>query len=273
MKLNRKAAAVALLAVAGVAKLPLEERFSEELRAKGLLQSPVGTDLRESLGQMGFAASLGGLRSLVASITYLQAYSAFEDTDWGKVDSLMTVTTRLQPREASYWDEASWHQAYNAASSYMRNEKLRAALRSKLYRDHVERGVEILQEGLRFLPDHPKLLAKLGTIYADRQQEHRKAAEAFLSAYRNGANGFYERRAAYELAKLNERDTDRRAYDILRRHYDQGMRMKGTTIMTVLPLLEERLNIPPEQRAKAQEHDEPPKAPNLRPRFPQAPKA
>ncbi len=44
VKLNRKAAAVVLLAVAGVVKLPLEERFSEKLRAKGLLQAPVGLD-------------------------------------------------------------------------------------------------------------------------------------------------------------------------------------------------------------------------------------
>ncbi len=217
MKLNRKAAAVVLLAIAGVTKLPLEENFSKNLRAKGLLQAPVGLDLREGLGQMGFAASLGGLRSLVASITYLQAYAAFEDTDWGKVDSLMTVTTRLQPGEASYWDEAAWHQAYNAASSYLRDDSLRAALRSRLYRDHVQRGVEILQEALRYLPDHPKLLAKLGAIYADRQQEPRKAADAFLNAYKHGANSFYERRAAYEMVKINERESDRQAYEILKR--------------------------------------------------------
>ncbi|MEI6537295.1 MAG: hypothetical protein WCN98_18275, partial [Verrucomicrobiaceae bacterium] len=116
--MNRKLAAFALLAAAGMAKLPLEQRLSDDLHAKSLLEDPVGVDMRESLGQMGFAASLGGLRSLVASITYLQAYSAFEDVDWGKVDSLMTMTTRLQPREPTYWDEASWHQAWNAASHY-----------------------------------------------------------------------------------------------------------------------------------------------------------
>lgn len=265
MKYKRHIAAGLLLVVAGIAKLPFEERFTEELRAKGLLQTPVGMDARESLGQMGFAASLGGLRSLVASITYLQAYTAFEDTDWGKVDSLMTVTTRLQPREVTYWDEASWHQAYNAASSYQRDDSIRAALRSKLFRDHVERGVEILQEGLRYLPDHPKLLIKLGTIYADRQQQSRKAAEAFLLACKHGANSFYERRAAYELFKLNEREADIRSYEILKRYYDQGMKKKGTTIMNILPVLEERLNIPLEQRVKAQERDDPKKAPNHRP--------
>lgn len=262
MNFKRHIAAGLLLVVAGIVKLPFEERFSEELREKGLLQTPVGMDTRESLGQMGFAASLGGLRSLVASITYLQAYTAFEDTDWGRVDSLMAVTTRLQPREVSYWDEASWHQAYNAASFYQRDDSIRAALRSKLFRDHVERGVEILREGLRFLPEHPKLLVKLGTIHADRQQQPRKAAEAFLLAYKNGANSFIERRAAYELFKLNERETDRQSYEILKRYYDQGMKMKNTTIMNILPVLEERLGIPPEQRVKAMERDDPPRAPN-----------
>ena len=111
--MNRKLAALAIFIAGGIAKLPLEQRLSDDLHAKALLEEPVGIDMRENLGQMGFAASLGGLRSLVASITYLQAYSAFEDVDWGKVDSLMTITTRLQPREAIYWDDAAWHQAWN----------------------------------------------------------------------------------------------------------------------------------------------------------------
>ncbi len=92
------------------------------------------------------------------------------------------------------------------------------------------------------------------------------------NAYKHGANSFYERRAAYEMVKLNERESDRQAYEILKRYYDQGMKMKGTTIMRDLPVLEERLGIPPGQRAKARERDDPPKAPDLRPRFPQAPK-
>lgn len=255
--LRRNLQALLLLCCAGMVKIPLEERLHEELVQRKLVDPPLDLDAGDQLGQMGFAASLGGLRSLVASITYLQAYSAFEDTDWGRVDSLMTLTTRLQPRDASYWDEASWHQAYNAASSYLRKQEMRAALRSKLYREHVERGVEILLEGLRFLPHQPKLWARLGMIYADRQQDYRKAADAFLKAYQAGANGYFERRAAYELFKLNEPEADRQSYDILKRYYDQGMRLKGTTIMIDLPALEERLGIPQDQRVKAEERELP----------------
>lgn len=268
MRIPRKALAFGLVIAAGIGKLPWEERFAGELRARALLQEPVGGDLREGLGQAGFAAALGGLRSLVASVTYLQAYAAFEETDWGRVDSLMTITTRLQPREAGYWDEAAWHQAYNAASFYLRDPGLRAVIRNRLFRELVERGVEILEEGLRFLPGHPRLLTRLGMVFADRQQDPRKAAEAFLRAYEHGANSFFERRAAYELFKLNEPEANRKAYEILKRYYDGGMRMRGTTIMEMLPVLEERLGVPPGQRVRAQERDELPKAPVIRPRLP-----
>lgn len=246
--MNRKLAAIALFAVAGIVKLPLEQRLSDDLHARSLLEDPVGIDLRESLGQMGFAASLGGLRSLVASITYLQAYSAFEDVDWGKVDSLMAVTTRLQPREASYWDEAAWHQAWNAASHYLRNESLRAALRNKLFRDHVERGLDIVQQGLRFLPDNPKLLVRLGDLYHDRKPDPAKAAEAYLAAYAHGALRFYERKAAYDLVNVNDRAAWERAYAILKKNYDDDL--ATPSVMTNLPILENRLGIPPEKRVK-----------------------
>ena len=271
--MKRSVAAALLLAVAGLAKLPLEERFTEDLRAKKLLETPVGIDMRESLGQAGFAASLGGLRSLVASITYLQAYSAFEDVDWGKVDSLMTLTTRLQPLEVTYWDEAAWHMAYNAASYYQRTEK-RAVMRDRLYRDYVQRGIDILNEGLKFLPGHPKLLAKLGVIYAERQIDPAEAATTFLRAYQSGAGSFYERYAAYQLVKVNTHEADLRAYEILKRYYDLGMRKKGTTIMVDLPILENRLGIPLDRRVKAEEQDRLSKdhrdraVPDIRPQIP-----
>lgn len=246
--MNRKLAALALFIAGGIAKLPLEQRLSVDLHANALLEEPVGIDMRENLGQMGFAASLGGLRSLVASITYLQAYSAFEDVDWGKVDSLMTITTRLQPREAIYWDDASWHQAWNAASHYLRDENLRSALRNKLFRDHVDRGIEIATEGLRYLPDNRKLLVRLGDIYYDRKPDPTKAAEAYLAAYAHGAQRFYERKAAYELVKVNDRAAWERAYAILKKNYDD--QLDTPSVMTNLPILEERLGIPPEKRVK-----------------------
>lgn len=263
---SRKLLAVLLLVVVGLLKLPLEQRLADELRAQDLIEEPVRLGMMENLGQMGMAAALGGLRSLVASVTYLMAYSDFEDVNWEGVRNLMWLTTELEPHARSYWEESSWHMAYNAASYYLRDEQLRPPIREKLYRDHVKLGIDILEEGLHYLPGNPYLLQRLALTYKDRVKDHRKAAEAFLACYEHGGRRFEyaERMGAYELTQLDDRASWEKAYKILKHYYDIGMRKKGTTIMTDLPILEERLNIPADQRVKALPNDIPPSySPNL----------
>lgn len=244
--MKNKILGVLLLVAMGVAKVPLEDRVAATLKAAELRDAPVALSLRETVSQMAFAAALGGLRSLVASITYLRAYVAFEDRDWGRVDSLMTLTTRMQPREAMYWDEAAWHMAYNAATSTQQREDLRAAIRNKDFRDYVLRGLQIVQEGLVYNPNNPKLLVREAEIYRDRLKDPRPAAEAFLLAAKNGAKPFYERMGAYELVKLGEPPDMQQAYEILKRHYDKGFRYPS--VLRDLDILERKLNIPAAQR-------------------------
>ena len=254
--MKRRLQALALLVVLGLVKLPLEESVTQPLRSHHLLSKPVDLSLREGLGQMGFAASLGGLRSLVASITYLQAYSAFENVNWAKVDSLFQITTRLQPGYSKYWEEASWHMAYNAASCYLADKKIRPAIRLQLARDHVRRGISILEEGLRFSPDAPKLWAELGNIYARRgldiireqwdTLDAKQAAECYLRGFKNGALPVYERFAAYEMLKTGDLDLAHTAYDILKRNYERSTRTPS--LIHYLKLAEEKLGIPAAQR-------------------------
>ncbi len=244
--MKRPLLAIALLAVFAALRLPLERSLADSLRRHRLLSEPVTLDFRESLGQMSFAASLGGLRSLVASITYLQAYAEFENVNWAKVDSLFQLTTRLQPHYASYWDEAAWMQAYNAATGYLMDQKIPPMIRGKLYHDHIQRGIAILQEGLRFLPENGKLWAKLGVIYKERAFEPRKAGECMIKGARLGALPVYERLGAYELVKAGDPDSLREAYAILKKHYDAGKKTPG--LIEHLKKAEARLGIPPGQR-------------------------
>lgn len=244
--MKRPLIALALLAVFAVLRLPLERSLADSLREQRLLSKPVTLGVRESLGQMSFAASLGGLRSLVASITYLQAYTEFENVNWAKVDSLFQLTTRLQPRYANYWDEAAWMQAYNAATSYLMNQKTPPMIRGQLYHDHIQRGIAILQEGLRFLPDNGKLWAKLGVIYKERTYEPKKAGDCMIKGARLGALPVYERLGAYELVKAGDPDSLREAYAIMKKHYDAGKKTPG--LIENLKTAEARLRIPAAER-------------------------
>lgn len=271
-------AVVCFLAL-GIAKVPLEQRVMTSLRADGVLTPPVDLGLRENLGQMSFAASLGGLRSLIASVVYLQAYTAWEDVDWAKVDSLMSITTRLQPKFDVYWDDAANYMGLDAASYYRYNESRPTLYRNQLYRQHVKRGIEILEQGLQVLPNSHRLYEKLGMFYAERVEppDRKRAGEAWLAAYKNGALDVYERRAAYEFAKSDDPELLRRSYRIMMRWYEQQHRQDNwrnlifgridmrtgdlrkpdviPSVITTLKTLETKLALPPWQWIPEKEAD------------------
>jgi hypothetical protein len=248
----------------GALKLPLEQAVTKRLREEKLLSAPPALSLREGLGQAGFAASLGGLRSLVASITVLQTVDAFENVDWGKVDGLYRIATQLQPRYAPYWVQAAEHMAFDAASSYRFDQNRRYALSEELFENHVRRGIEIMREGLRFNPDSARLWTRLGDIYSQRSGrsvipgdrhapltgDPANAAECYLKGSELGALPIYERLGAYELVKAGDSGSLERARVILMRHYQRGH--KPFRVIKDLKIIEEKLQVPPAQRIQDQ---------------------
>ncbi|MDB6137371.1 MAG: hypothetical protein JWO94_443 [Verrucomicrobiaceae bacterium] len=233
----------------GIFKLPLEQATVANLRGHDMLYAPPDYSARDAVGQMGFAATLGGLRSLVASITYLMGFTAFEEVNWSRVDMLYGITTMLQPRFDLYWDDAAGHMAYDAASYYRYDESRPSLNRKQLYREHVQRGIDILNDGLRHLPQSDRLHTSLGHLYARRIEppNHELAGEQYLLAFQNGGLPVDERLAAYEWAQLdNAPERWRQAYAILKRAYAMGMRMPGS--INFMHTLENKLKIPPGQR-------------------------
>ncbi len=243
MKKGRLLQALLALLLLGAVKLPVEQTVSAHLRQAHLRDGPTDLGLWENLGQMGFAASLGGLRALVAAVTYMRAYVAFEDVEWARVDSLFQLTSRLQPRDLSYWDEASWHMAYNAASHYLYSDQVEPIMRGKLYHSHIDRGIDILEKGLRYNPNDPRLLIRLGDIYARRKLEPARAGQLYEQAAAHGAGDRIQRLAAYEYAKTTDRALWRKAHTILRAQYDKGG-AKYPQLVDDLIRLEKQLGIP-----------------------------
>lgn len=244
--MKRKLQALLVLLTLGGLKLPVEQAATRYLREAKLLSMPLDMSVRDSIGQMGFAASLGGLRSLVASITYLQAYTAWTNVDWAKVDTYFTLTTSLQPRYERYWDEAAWHMAYNAASNYRNNPKLNAAVREKLYTDHIQRGVDILKQGLHLLPNSALLWKSLGETYERRSREPKSAADAYMEVYRITQRLHFARLAAYQYALTEDPVLWQKAYSLLKDSYDKNQRTPS--LINTLKELEEKLKIPAPSR-------------------------
>jgi hypothetical protein len=238
---------IALLAF-GAAKLPFEEALEAQHRAAFFRGARLDLSLREQIGQMGFIAALSGFRSLVADALYIHAHAAWERTEWGRMKLDFDAVTALQPRCLLFWDQASWHMAFNASiAAYQNPKQPREALRLKAQREYWKLGEEYLLRGIANNPDKPLLYDRLGFLYREKFQDHCKAAEAYRQcALLPRAPQYAHRFYAYELAQCPGHE--REAYDLLLKLYKQGEDERLPTLLRWLGTLQEKLNVPADQK-------------------------
>lgn len=239
---------VVVLLGLGLLKLPVEHNLAALHREQHFHGVEFNLDLREKIGQLGFIAALSGFRAIVADALFIQAYSAWENTQWGRMLLLFRQITTLQPRVMLFWDTAAWHMAWNASVAAMNNEKQpRMALRVKAQREYFALGKDFLERGIKNNADRPDLYEALARLYKEKYKDHQRASEYYaLAAARPGAAPFDRRFSAYELSYCEGRE--REAYDRLRQLYDEGPQERLPTLIKRLKVLEDKLGIPQEQR-------------------------
>ena len=238
----------AALVAAGAAKLPAEHALFTA-RARGHVTAlPLDLSLREQVGQLGFVAALSGFRSVVADFLFIQAHVAWERTEWSRVLLLFRQVTTLQPRGILFWDMAAWHMGWNASTAALNDPtQPRLALRVKAQRQYFDLGRDFLERGIRNNPDRPQLYEALARLYREKYKDHARAAEFYeKAADRPGAPGYVRRFAAYELSYVEGRE--REAYERLLQLYRAHARERAPTLISRLKFLEDKLNIPLDQR-------------------------
>ncbi len=244
----RQVAAVLLLAVGGAAMFPLQGQLAREAQAAHFQKTSLDIDLRERIGQAGFLAALSGFRSPLAAILWIEAHSAWENTEWGRMAGLFDTVTTLQPRSLTYWDMAAWHMAWNASIAALQNEKQPSeALRIKAQREYFDLGRDFLERGIKNNPDRHQLYLQLAVLLRDKFEDHCAAAAAFEKAASfPDAPPYAARFAGYELAKCPGRERD--AYEKLRALWFQGENQRLPSLINLLRDMENRLDIPSGER-------------------------
>ena len=244
----RFALVLAIALVFGVLKLPMESKLSLLHRQLHFRAVEFNLSLREQIGQLGFVAALSGFRSLVADVLFIQAHVAWERTEWARVLLLFRQVTTLQPRAILFWDMAAWHMAWNASvAAFDDPTQPRLALRIKAQREYFALGKDFLERGIQNNPDRPQLYESLARLYKEKYKDHERASEFFAKAAAlPGAPSYVKRFAAYELSYCEGREGE--AYDQLRVLYDRGKNERLPTLITRLKFLENKLNIPQDQR-------------------------
>jgi hypothetical protein len=237
-----------LLLLAGCLLLPLQIALQKECRVAGLRTAPVTRELREQIGQSGFLAALSGFRAPLAACLWIEAHTAWEKTEWGRMAGLFNTVTALQPRNLLYWDTASWHMAWNASAASLLDKRVQsAALRERSARQYVFLGRDFLERGIRNNPGEPLLYERLGMLLRDKEQDHPGAADAFSEAASlPNAPGYLRRFAAYETALSPGREQE--AYRRLLELYNEGEKQRVPTLLLRLRELEEKLHVPADRR-------------------------
>jgi uncharacterized protein HemY len=143
---------------------------------------------------------------------------------------------------------AAWHMAWNASAAALNNpHQPRLALRVKAQREYFDLGKDFLERGIRHNPDRPQLYEALARLYREKYKDHAQAAHYFaLAASKPGAPSYARRFAAYELSHVEGREAE--AYDRLLSLYREAEKERLPTLISRLKFLEERLNIPFDQR-------------------------
>src|SRR5438067_12080602 len=245
-----------MLLAFGVMKLPAERALSLQHRsaAGGKFDDVVNLDLREKIGQLGFIAALSGFRAMLADFLFIEAHVAWERTEWGRVLFLFRQVTTLQPQVPLFWDMAAWHMAWNASAAAMNDpSQPRLALRVKAQREDFALGKDFLERGIQNNPDKPQLYEAMARLYREKYNDHARASECFAKAATlPGAPSFDKRFSAYELSYCEGRE--REAYECLHGLYNKGEKEHLPTLIKRLKFLEEKLNVPPEQRIPGKEH-------------------
>lgn len=203
--------AVAVLLAAGMVRAPVEQALAEEWRAAELLRRPLQLEVRQKLGQGFWAVSLGGLRTLVATVLNLRAFAHFENYEWVQVADTYDTIVQLAPQTRYYWETGSWHMAYNAASYFQRNDRDLPPIRARgEWQRWIRKGIAFLEEGLRQNPDDAMLWTRLGWLHMDpnKLRNYDQAVEAFGRALETGEAMPYVRRFQAMAMARSERYFD-----------------------------------------------------------------
>jgi hypothetical protein len=226
-------------------KLKLESDLMHQRVAAG----PLNIDVRERIGQTAFIAVLGGFRSVIADLLFIDAHAAWERTDWTNLLLRLRQATELQPHAIMFWDIAGWHMAWNASIAAENDDSKPAATRQRLSREYIELGRDFLVRGIANNAQKPQLYEALARLERDRLHDHAGAAENFYKASQlPGGAAYDERFSAYELSWCEGREHE--AYERLHALYLRGEKERLPTLIARLKALEEKLGIPAAERVR-----------------------
>lgn len=238
---------LAVLLVFGLIRSPYEDRLREQFIEARLLLPPPGKTALSQMSQSVLIGTLGGLRSVAATILVLYAFDHWSDKNWSDLNRTYKMITNLEPRDETHWVSVIWHMGINATASVQYNESIPAFERERLFNEYAQEAIRMGEAGLEQLPDSVPIRLQLAEVYKEKLKDFCAAAQIYKDMLGlPGCPGYAVRFHGYFLAKCPGKEQE--AYDHLMNLYRQGTKHHKASLLYSIKKMEEALKIPFPQR-------------------------
>jgi tetratricopeptide (TPR) repeat protein len=243
-----------VLALTGFITAPLERHAWARVAANQVEMN--AESLEGALGQGVVLAVLGGFRTLVADLLFIEMYTHWADKDAARVEALIPVVTSIDPRPLFFWRESSRMVVFDIPVWRMRvqeqrlGRKLTPQERRVLTVEQARKGIAILHQALNYRPEDARIFQDIAIVYLTKLGDKEKAAEYYLKAWRCPNGSFYHGRLYAVL--MDQSGHPRKAYRFLQEYYNsvplEHPFARAGVVLERIRELEARLGIPENER-------------------------
>ncbi|MEM7790795.1 MAG: tetratricopeptide repeat protein [Verrucomicrobiota bacterium] len=248
LRLRAASVLLCVLLMVGILTRPIEAPAWQEVKSA---QPEMNLDaIEESLGQGLVIGILGGFRTLLANLFWIQANVVWEQHDRVELDAMIRLVTTLDPRPEFFWLNSARMVAYDVPTWRIREEGgfdlVPEARQQAIDLEQAEQAFALLRTALEYHPENPRIYLDFAQIYLNRLKDNENAAKWYLKASNFPDAPFYAARIYAELLKRMGRDE--KAYAFLRELHaqlpDDNPLAHKPIILERIRDLEDKLGIP-----------------------------
>ncbi|MEM8549291.1 MAG: tetratricopeptide repeat protein [Verrucomicrobiota bacterium] len=235
-----------------------------------VLQEPAWKDVRQhqpelnlkqvegALGQGLMIGLLGGFRTIIADLVFIQVNSTWERKERIETEALIRLTTAIDPRPMFFWLNGSRMIAYDMPVWRIREaggfDVVPQSIQDRIMAEQAERGLDYINEAKAYHPNDYRIPLENGQVIYNKIKDTERALPFYLEAYRSEYGPDFAGRIYAELLRQLNRDEE--AYAFYRQHLselpEETPLPRRNVVVERIRELEEELNLPALKRLPPQ---------------------
>ncbi len=214
--------------------------------------------LEPSAGQGVLLGVLGGLRTVVADVSWLRSYVLWERKEEAGCEALMRLACALDPHSRYFWEQTGFALGLDMANWEIRRRggysRLSKEVQDHLFASYARKGIAVLEEGASTSRSRAPFMIVAGQLAELKVKDARLAASYYRAAAESEDAPWYAARFAARTAW--EAGDRAQAYEWYRDQWNRVLRIRqedrAPDDLAELRMMEDALAVPAMRRLPRQ---------------------